>query len=560
MKWRERISILSRKRQQVRNGVVAAETSGSRTSASGTSYDARDDVEKTLSQIRPVIGPDHKSYYILLRGNEDSFTCIQPSKEVITSLDEVVKNVVSSVSQGRPQDDVALLPYARTSKNVEARSYKNASKKGPSENRKVSGMSSSVKKEIKITRTLDSRLEGNFLGTENVVENVVLHRRVHSKVNSGLNEVKKTSISGRTLVQSHSDPISKLLGPKRRDGYLCKTIKKSTNREATLELAANLERKLSKNRKLEHVEYENAQHLVQVNQDHLVQGKVEPVLRLREPSCPWKPESLVQMSKVFGSVNETITSKTGFQEDAKPLPEITLVAKGDHLLTDEVIAEQVKPLIESETLVKGEDSHVVLTRGKAQEVVLRILPKEFDESYFFENQQEEFEIDDLLHQPDNDFPYQEDILVMPDTTFPEERCYNAEVVDEILDKDIDHDDKSRFMMTSLSPSPHEVFQDPDVKHTDFQELLKNGHQDPLDISDFLQDTNPPAVEKIMINEVSLLNQSEGMVVIVRSEDGLTTQDGTPISDDLQYLIASLPDDQTYVLDGYGNHGFQSTKP
>ncbi|XP_064112263.1 uncharacterized protein LOC135219422 isoform X2 [Macrobrachium nipponense] len=487
MKWRERISILSRKRQNSRNGASAAETSANKIAASGTSHDAKDDVEKTLSQIRPVIGPDHKSYYILLRGNEDSFTCIQPSKEVITSLDDVVKNVVSSVRQGRPQD-VTSLPYAWTSKNSEARSYKNVSRKSPSENRKVSVSSHSVNKESKIERTLnlnqvDSRSEKNFLGTENVV----VHRRLQTKVKSSHNVVKRTSISVHPIVQSQSDPSGNLLGTNRHERYLCKTNKRSCNRE-TSEMGVQHERKLIRNQKVDHTELRKADHEVQVNQD---QGKAEPALGIHEPEVPWKQEPLVQISEdAFGSVNETVIPESGFHENAKPLAEIRLVAKSGPVLTEEVIVEQVKSLIESQTLVIKDDAHIVLTRGNAQEVILRILPKEFDENHLFGNQQEEFECDDLLPQQDDDFLSRENTIVLRDLAFSEESCCNA-VVDEPPNKCTDPDVKTTYPATSLSQS---------------------------------------------------------------------SNDGTPIPDDLQSFISSLPDVQTYVPDGYVNHIVLSSKP
>lgn len=115
MKWRDRISILSRKRRQQSDPAqVGSDVSselghttgwsshsshhhhvpGSDTPSSSTSPP---NVASTLAQVRPVIGPDHKSYYILLRGTGDSFTCIQPAKKMLDSLDEVMKNVMNSV-------------------------------------------------------------------------------------------------------------------------------------------------------------------------------------------------------------------------------------------------------------------------------------------------------------------------------------------------------------------------------------------------------------------------------------------------------------------------------
>ncbi|XP_066977410.1 uncharacterized protein [Macrobrachium rosenbergii] len=559
MKWRERISILSRKRNNSRSGVSAAETSGNKIAASGTSHDAKNDVEKTLSQIRPVIGPDHKSYYILLRGNEDSFTCIQPSKEVITSLDDVVKNVVSSVRQGRPQD-VTSLPYAWTSKNSGARSYKNVSRISPSENRKASVSSPSVNKESRITRTLNldkfnSRSEKNFLGTENVVENVVVHRRLKTKVKSSHNSVKRTSISVHPIVQSQSDPSGNLLETNRLEKYLCKTNKRPFSRETTSEMGVQYERKLSRNQKVDHIELEKADHEVQVNQDHLVQGKAEPALGIHEPAVPWKQESLVQMSEdVFGSVNETVVPESGFNENAKPLAEIRLVAKSGLVLTEEVIVEQVKALIESQTLVIKDDAHIVLTRGNAQEVILRILPKEFDENHLFGNQQEEFESDDLLPQQDDNFPSRENTIVLRDS---EESCCSP-VLDEPPNKRVDPGVKTTYPLTSLSPSSHEMFEDPGVKSADLEELLKRD-KDSYCMVDSLQDADPVTIERILLNEVSLLRQSQDQIVVHRSDGGLVTEDG-PIPDDLQSFISSLPDVQTYVPDGYVNHIFQSSKP
>ncbi|KAK4292583.1 hypothetical protein Pmani_034671 [Petrolisthes manimaculis] len=102
MKWRDRISILSRKRRQKSDLMLGddlpaelgqAGQSGHSSQVTGTSTS----VASTLSQVRPIIGPDHKSYYILLRGAGDSFTCIQPAKEMLDSLDEVMRNVMGSV-------------------------------------------------------------------------------------------------------------------------------------------------------------------------------------------------------------------------------------------------------------------------------------------------------------------------------------------------------------------------------------------------------------------------------------------------------------------------------
>ncbi|KAG7162682.1 helicase MOV-10-like [Homarus americanus] len=194
MKWRDRISILSRKRN---HGNVGHPVNRQNDLPSGSGIAANsnlasnsapvESVENTLSQLRPVIGPDHKSYYILLRGDEDSFMCIQPAKDVINSLDEVVKNVISTVKLAKPPlQGAELSSNAKRPRYSQAKTYTSTLNHKQISNIRRNGIRSSAPTLLNEEEKVGSSvaLENVFLSKagssspvmDNVVENVILNR------------------------------------------------------------------------------------------------------------------------------------------------------------------------------------------------------------------------------------------------------------------------------------------------------------------------------------------------------------------------------------------------
>ena len=393
MKWRERISILSRKRKHDQNVVVAAENSGNELPSSDSSSVGRKNVENALSQIRPIIGPDQRSYYILLRGNEDSFTCIQPSKDVITNLDEVVKNVAS---YGKTQG--ASLPHSKTLNSIATKPSKNASRNFVGRNKKVSGPSSSANRKIKVTRSVNvdrpvSSCEVNSFETESVVEGGVLNK-TYQTVDFNHSEVMKTSTLGYPLLQNHSNSSDNVvLAGTRQDSS--EVSRKCLTRN-NLSNPGLLFRKKSVDNPLPFIPINGQQESpVQVK----VHTKRKSPLNVRhEPAILVKQDSVTQAYKPSLHVNQepelhpklvsddqskqdclvqicddaSVNCETHMPEDdekAKSCVDIKLVCREGGDLTDDDVAEQVKLLIAA----IGKPSQIILRRFVVFICMLRLI-------------------------------------------------------------------------------------------------------------------------------------------------------------------------------------------
>ncbi|KAK7073202.1 hypothetical protein SK128_003504 [Halocaridina rubra] len=551
MKWRERISILSRKRKTTRN--ASGEESRLETpSASSSGYnDDRDSVKNTLSQIRPVIGPDHKSYYILLRGNEDSFTCIQPAKEVVTSLDEIFRNVANTVKDCKSHG-MGLPPYLQTTQVSEGRSQKNASRKTLGGDLKVNGVSKSVRSEtrfgngMKLDSVFDIKPEEKFLGTENVVENVVLNRTIQT-VNSNHNEVRRTSTLVYPLVQNRLDSSTVASGTEKtrlgkKHGHHKKTVDRGIPQEPVVSLPST---------------YSSAQ-----SHNNFTNFEEEPELqKIKEPEL----QKNISLNNGTNECNETQTSDGGgLLGKEKPITEVRLLAKDGCVLTEEAILTQVKALVESETIVVGENSHVVASRESAQEVILRILPKEMDLVQVIEDTQTVK--DDVVNIENSYMPYTSEECKEEDTTMtltsPILPFFDPDVLVNSNGK-CDVENKVEYLLTSVPSTPSEIFEDCGmVKESN---LVKDIQPEDVDsgysmIEPSLGGNDSLEIEKFLTGH-PLLDQNEEIVIFQRADGALVNQDGTPISTNLQYLITSSQlDDQTAFPDSMANNIFLTTGP
>lgn len=376
MKWRDRISkisILSRKRNR-RNAVIqpngasssssstntsisisSTSTSNSLPSVSGVPREAgpsnsasRESVESTLSQLRPVIGPDHKSYYILLRGNGDLFTCIQPAKSVIHSLDDMMKNVMNSVKSARVQD---VPSHPKRPRHSQTKTYSTPAFHKTSVGGKRNG--------VQAVLLGDESAQGTSVRSEDVF--------VTKEGSLGMDSVIRSGASNRTVPQVNSElpghqqaRTNTLMHHPTVQSRLASQISTNNNivkQELSLLLSQGCDE-------------ENSQSSVLVSSQDLLKATLSSPPRKRDTSCQTKvtngleshPGEAIpnQSQKVEGS-DSSLSSVMG-NVGQNPFNEIHLVSKEGTVLTEDEIAAQIKTLIEAEQLVVGEDSQIIVLR------------------------------------------------------------------------------------------------------------------------------------------------------------------------------------------------------
>lgn len=369
MKWRDRISILSRKRNHGSVGSSLDEQSDL-PSGSGIIHESNlassstpvESVETTLSQIRPVIGPDHKSYYILLRGNEDSFMCIQPAKDVINSLDEVIKNVINSVKLAKSsQQSSELPPSAKRPRYNQAKTYTGTLTHKQINSIRRNGVRNSNSLLINEDERLGSgvSLENLFLtktgdsspDTDSVVENVILNRTVQNLNKDHRNQMVRTSTLVYPLVQNRLGSNSTVSVNTKQES--CLFISSDHSNEdgsdtlflptTEIDIIKNIAQNASTVRKKEY----------KTNQIQAVNTGEKYVTR---------HSFLREALEAVGSHTKDLGCELAMTGQSSPPTELRLIAKEGTVLTEEEITSQIKTLIESEQLVVGENNQIVVIR------------------------------------------------------------------------------------------------------------------------------------------------------------------------------------------------------
>lgn len=379
MKWRDRISkisILSRKRNR-RNAVTqpngasstnnststssistitsSTSTSNSLPSGSGVPREAgpsnsasRESVESTLSQLRPVIGPDHKSYYILLRGNGDLFTCIQPAKSVIHSLDDMMKNVMNSVKSARVQD---VPTHPKRPRHSQTKTYSTPAFHKTSVGGRRNGVQAVLLGDESAQGT-SVRPEDAFvtregsLGVDSVIQSAASNRTV-PQANSELPGHQQA----RTNTLMHHPTVQSRLASQ------TSTNNNIVKQELSLLLSQGCDE-------------ESSQSSVLVSSQDLLKATLSSPPRKRDTSCQTKVTNGLeghlgqaipnQSQKVVGS-DSSLSSVLG-SVGQNPFNEVRLISKEGTVLTEDEIAAQIKTLIETEQLVVGEDSQIIVLR------------------------------------------------------------------------------------------------------------------------------------------------------------------------------------------------------
>lgn len=369
MKWRDRISkisILSRKRNRRNvatqpNGAsssTSTSTSSSLPSGSGVPREAGpsnsasgESVESTLSQLRPVIGPDHKSYYILLRGNGDLFTCIQPAKSVINSLDDMMKNVMNSVKCARVQD---VPSHPKRSRHSQTKTYSTSALNKHSVGGRRNGVGG-----VQAVLLGDGSAQVTGVHLEDVF--------VTREGGSGGDSVMQNITTNRTVPQVKSEPPDRqqartstlMHHPTVQSRLASQTSTNNNNVKQELPLLLS-----------QGCDEESDQSSVLVNSQDILRATVSANPRKRDTSCQTKvtngleghlgqviPNQSVKTEPLENSLSSVLASV-----GQNTLQEVRLISKEGTVLTEEEIAAQIKTLIESEQLIVGEDTQIIVLR------------------------------------------------------------------------------------------------------------------------------------------------------------------------------------------------------
>ncbi|XP_042233334.1 uncharacterized protein LOC121873700 [Homarus americanus] len=564
MKWRDRISILSRKRN---HGNVGHPVNRQNDLPSGSGIAANsnlasnsapvESVENTLSQLRPVIGPDHKSYYILLRGDEDSFMCIQPAKDVINSLDEVVKNVISTVKLAKPPlQGAELSSNAKRPRYSQAKTYTSTLNHKQISNIRRNGIRSSAPTLLN---------EEEKVGSSVALENVFLSKAGSSS--PVMDNVVENVILNRTLVYPFVQNRLRSNG----------TVNVNTKQESCLFISSDYGN-----------ESGSDSLIMPATEAELIQNIAQSDSSLRKSDCKVglahtentseshvAPQSyLRQALEAVGSDAKDVTlAVTG--QTATPT-ELCLVAKEGTVLTEEEITSQIKTLIESEQLIVEEDSQIVVIRVSAREAMVKIVLNE-NEIVEVLGQHQEVEDNTKLARTKQDVTIKDEVIVedrdslsLPISEVTEGDCYSGQVLEDSKDhtRDMQYllshysqsdQDFSETKEIAMDPSLQEsVDQTPDyvvaqsphcvvdeTPHCVVEPLveppsdpLMDNHQEQTDQADEL-DKIQYEVDGIESIGDSLISGTEGEIVVFQREDGtFVNQDGTPVSSELQYLITS----------------------
>lgn len=401
MKWRDRISILSRKRNcgssrlpVSRQNILSSGPGTTSTHNPSQTDDLSETVENTLSQIRPVIGPDHKSYYILLRGNEDSFMCIQPAKDIVSTLDEVAKNVASGVKMVK----TVPVPQAKKQKNTRARNYPKALTRKEINSPKRNGIQKSepvwLMEERKVGASVSmgnpflSKPEDAISGSISVVDDLMLSRTVQNVSCETNSQVVRTRTFLYPIVQNRLEPDSlEDLNVKQASCLVLPSDYERVSPCQSLIVPATETDLIESIVKSDSPGVEKREHRNSQNKTlHVIQSLLQPHAFLSEVDVKTGGSILDSVVKTEDSaLDNVVTPKESTVDDAvnteesvltdqeedgpttttaevsSPV-ELSLIAKEGTVLNEHEITSQIKNLIESEQLVVGENSQIVVIR------------------------------------------------------------------------------------------------------------------------------------------------------------------------------------------------------
>ncbi|XP_042856046.1 uncharacterized protein LOC122242738 isoform X2 [Penaeus japonicus] len=549
MKWRDRISILSRKRThksfvgspQDQNEVPSGSGSGNSGPQTLLGGIQTGSVENTLSQIRPVIGPDHKSYYILLRGNEDSFMCIQPAKDVIDSLDDVVKNVVNSVKLSKLSQESESPPAVKKPRYSQGKTYKSTNRQIPTPSSKNNGVLNSHIQISEGDRTDSATGLENLLlcrvspeETNNVVENVVLNRRVQNVNSEQQNKMVRTSMLLYPLVQNS------------RLAQGC-AVRADSKQKASLLLTSDSVNAVEEDPLLIPSESDLIQNIAQSCPTVRLSDRKQELTSL-EPVEPELCDPSDYVTTEIKDLNSILPSPVG----QNPSPtELCLIAREGTLLSEEEITSQIKNMIESEQLVVGEGKQIVVIRVSAREAVVKIVGNEMEPVDSSEHEE--------IRETSGRFQHEEQELSEISTVVKEEDLgYDPEVVIANNNNNSinnNHEDGVEYLLSPYQGliTKREVESDTDYVVESFigpsptPPLQDSSQEEQLAYQ--VEEVNATGATSIADPLITGAEKDDGEIVVFQREDGaFVNQDGTPVSSELQYLIATSQQDFAPSLD------------
>ncbi|XP_063593678.1 uncharacterized protein LOC134770590 [Penaeus indicus] len=541
MKWRDRISILSRKRTlksfvgpgQEQNDVPSGSGSGHNGPQALLGGIQGSSVENTLSQIRPVIGPDHKSYYILLRGNEDSFMCIQPAKDVIDSLDDVVKNVVNSVKLSKLSQESESPPVVKKPRYSQGKTYKSTNRQNLPTTKNNGVLNSHVQISEGDRAEAATGLENLLLcrvspeETNNVVENVVLNRRVQNINSEQQNKMVRTSMLLYPLVQN-----SRLAQGS--------AVRANSKQKTSLLLSSDSVNELD-------------DPLFIPSESDLIQNIAQSCTAVRLSDQKQELSSLEPTEPELCDPSEYVTTEIKDLNSILPAPvgqspsptELCLIAREGTLLSEEEITSQIKTMIESEQLVVGEGKQIVVIRVSAREAVVKIVGNEAESVNSSEHQEIREASETLQHE-------EQEMSEMSTVVKEEELCYDPEVVIANNNNNSINNNHEEGVEYLLSPyqglmSKREVESDADYVVESFigpspTPPLQESPEDER-LAYQIEEVAATGATSIADPLITGAEKDDGEIVVFQREDGaFVNQDGTPVSSELQYLIATSQQD------------------
>nr|XP_027215343.1 uncharacterized protein LOC113808203 [Penaeus vannamei] len=458
--------------------------------------------------------------------------CIQPAKDVIDSLDDVVKNVVNSVKLSKLSQESESPPVVKKPRYSQGKTYKSTNRQNPPATKNNGLLNSHVQISEGDRVEASTGLENLLLcrvtpeETNNVVENVVLNRRVQNVNSEQQNKMVRTSMLLYPLVQN-----SRLAQGS--------AVRADSKQKTSLLLSSDSVNELD-DPLLIPSESDLIQNIAQsCTAARLSDQKQE--LGSLEPSEPELCDPSEYVTTEIKDLNSILHPPVG----QNPSPtELCLIAREGTLLSEEEITSQIKNMIESEQLVVGEGKQIVVIRVSAREALVKIVGNETESVNNSEHQEIRDASETLQHE--------EQVSEMSTVVKEEDICYDPEVVIANNNNNSINNNHEEGVEYLLSPyqglmSKREVESDTDYVVESFigpspTPPLQESPQDER-LAYQIEEVSPTGATSIADPLITGAEKDEGEIVVFQREDGaFVNQDGTPVSSELQYLIATSQQD------------------
>lgn len=276
--------------------------------------------------------------------------CIQPAKDVIDSLDDVVKNVVNSVKLSKLSQESESPPVVKKPRYSQGKTYKSTNRQNLPSTKNNGVLNSHVQISEGDRAEASTGLENLLLcrvspeETNNVVENVVLNRRVQNINSEQQNKMVRTSMLLYPLVQN-----SRLAQGS--------AVRANSKQKTSLLLSSDSVNELD-------------DPLLIPSESDLIQNIAQSCTAVRLSDQKQELGSLEPTEPELCDPSEYVTTEIKDLNSILPPPvgqnpsptELCLIAREGTLLSEEEITSQIKNMIESEQLVVGEGKQIVVIR------------------------------------------------------------------------------------------------------------------------------------------------------------------------------------------------------